>query len=94
MPSSQTTYTEILRVFLDLFTCVNFPAHHNILDFTNLELTRHRGMYIGGSPHEGRDILGVKFSYKERSTIIFVDSINHAPECICRPYLHGSWTNV
>jgi hypothetical protein len=38
------------------------------------EHPQHVELYVGGSSHEGRDILGVKLSYKEGNPKIFVES--------------------
>lgn len=40
-------------------------------------------LYVGGTTFEGRDILGVKLSYKEGNPKIFVESGIHAREWIC-----------
>ncbi|KDR22871.1 Zinc carboxypeptidase A 1 [Zootermopsis nevadensis] len=40
-------------------------------------------LYVGGSSYEGRDILGVKLSYKDGNPKIFIESGIHAREWIC-----------
>jgi hypothetical protein len=38
------------------------------------EHPQHVKLYVGGSSYEGRDILGVKLSYKDGNPKIFVES--------------------
>ncbi|PNF39269.1 Zinc carboxypeptidase A 1 [Cryptotermes secundus] len=47
------------------------------------EHPQHVALYVGGRSYEGREILGVKLSYKEGNPKIFVESGIHAREWIC-----------